>query len=70
VSNLISANKEELESLQGRITAKNPADEARQLRIRKAGLEKLKGEFAIIGALLNSSAVSALEAARNEASAK
>ena len=49
MSNLISANKEELESLQGRITAKNPADEARQLRIRKAGLEKLKGEFAIEG---------------------
>lgn len=66
----LPAHKEELEGLQARVAAKKPADQAKQLRMRKAALDKFSDELTAIRDGLSDALVSALLQAKADAAAK
>lgn len=64
------AFKEELESLHARLLEKNPTEQAKQLRTRKAALEKFSTELIVIRDGLTDGVVATLLNAKTNATAK
>ncbi|MDO8544495.1 MAG: AAA family ATPase [Opitutaceae bacterium] len=66
----LPTHKEQLEGLQARVAAKNPAEQAKQLRTRKTALDKFSYELNALRDGLSDAAVSALLQSKADAAAK
>jgi ABC-type lipoprotein export system ATPase subunit len=65
-----AAKKEDLENLQARLLEKNPLEQARQLRMRKAALDRLLVELTTIQQGLTDEVIRVLLNAKNDAAVK